>query len=1013
MSVRHLKFFKYCSLALFVLLFLLDPSIAPAAPLPETYLQAIANAQTNINGVAGSNAFVPDFPARGNKAIITIQGTPALENPSFGITYNSNFGDGKNYLVVRTLTNVSFYLYGSGAQTGSIRYGTGAYTTFNDGANHQASWVTTGNDTTKFIDANVASPGTFVTTMEQGLGMDTALGGTHTAIVEYGVIPDNNNLIRPTNQLYINSYSTTNTDYTYHATFTPVQPPLADMSADVFAHAQTYLQYWQGASLGAGTFPWTELGYTYYWGHTGTTLTDVQGSSEFIILGGTAVKIIGIYSPESYMYTKNKNGAFSADLDAEYGNGFGSFNVTDNCDTIWAGNAFQKNASNDPNNPNQIVLAAGKTISGGQGILVWSPNYTVTNYGTISGATFNKLQDATAGKTNPGMTGTANIAMLFKGDTSYGDPSGKNILINSGSISSDIINASTAIEADAGNTEITNVNGGTISGYTYGIHFLNGTNRITNRGTISTTGGAADSAAIQIDAGTTVIDSTGGTINGNVVLASNAALDVGASTLNVNGKYTQNASSTLKVAIASPSSSGKIISNNSSTTVSAASNVNVTVPNSIFIPNNATFTVVDAPGAAGVSVPGAIASSDPRITFSGLSSNGDLILTASRATSGFSSLVVGSSASGAAAVLDNISNPSADMTTVLNALEGLNNSQAASALATVVPVVDSGVTTASNTAINQFIGTSTDRLGGLFAQARNEETGDTGVSTGSEGRNGFEAWGQGFGEYAHQDPRGTSNGYHATIWGTAIGGDIPLFNDRMRLGASGGYAQSDINSKDNSGATDINSYQTTLYAGYIDGANPYYINGAFSFAFNKYKGARNIAIGTIMRTADAHYNGQQYSVLVDGGYTFKVKSLHITPIASLQYLRLNLAGYTETGADALNLGVNRQHYNMLESGLGMKFERPFDTGNSTVIPEVHAKWLYDIINGTQATTSTFSGGGGSFATQGFNPARNALDLGAKLTLATKWNWSLETNYDFEYKEDFTSHTGWADIKYSF
>ena len=44
---------------------------------------------------------------------------------------------------------------------------------------------------------------------------------------------------------------------------------------------------------------------------------------------------------------------------------------------------------------------------------------------------------------------------------------------------------------------------------------------------------------------------------------------------------------------------------------------------------------------------------------------------------------------------------------------------------------------------------------------------------------------------------------------------------------------------------------------------------------------------------------------------------------------------------------------------------------------------------------------------------SAVALGTRLTLATKGNWTLDANYDFEYKEDFTSHTGWADIRYRF
>ena len=481
--------------------------------------------------------------------------------------------------------------------------------------------------------------------------------------------------------------------------------------------------------------------------------------------------------------------------------------------------------------------------------------------------------------------------------------------------------------------------------------------------------------------------------------------------------YTQAAGTTLKTTIQGIGVAGNIdasAADGGVCTIDPASTLAITLEPG-YIPNGTTWTIIKSKaGTAGVQVP-AITSNSTRYTFAGTAANGgdDLTITASiPAGGGFAGTARtgDSNAAAAGGILDNIQNPAGDMLNVLNTLIGLGSAQVASALDTVVPIVDGGITQTSNTSLNQFIGTATQRMEGLYAQARNEETG---VSTGSEELKGIDVWGQGFGEYAHQDPRGLSNGYCATIWGTAIGGDVPVFNDRIRLGLSGGYAQSDINSKDNSGATDINSYQATLYGGYIDGENPYYINGAFSFAFNKYDGSRHIAVGAITRTANADYDGQQYSVLVDGGYTFKVKNLRITPIASLQYLRLHLESYTETNAGALNLSLNSQNYDMLESGLGMKFERPFDTESATIIPEVHAKWLYDIIDDNQATTSTFSGGGGSFATQGFNPARNALDLGTRLTLATKANWTLDANYDFEYKEDFTSHTGWADIRYRF
>jgi outer membrane autotransporter protein len=355
-----------------------------------------------------------------------------------------------------------------------------------------------------------------------------------------------------------------------------------------------------------------------------------------------------------------------------------------------------------------------------------------------------------------------------------------------------------------------------------------------------------------------------------------------------------------------------------------------------------------------------------------------------------------------------------DMSLVLGELDSLPTLGAiGQALKTVVPVVDSGVISTSHTSINRFMGTSMNRLEMLFVQARDAETDETGVSAGGEGYNGWQAWGQGFGEYISQKPRGESNGYRGIIWGTSLGADTAAFNDTVRIGLNGGYAKSHINSKDMSGKTDINSYQGTLYGGYMDVVNPYYLNGALSFAYNKYNGSREIDIGADDRIANADYDGQQYSVMTDGGYIFSVGDYRLTPVASLQYTRLHLEGYTETNAGALNLTVKDQDYDMLQSGVGVKLARSFDLENRVVTPEIHGRWFYDFIGDRQETTSTFSGGGGSFSTRGFDPAKSSFNVGARLIMEMNNTWSFETNYDFECKEDFTAHTGWANARCRF
>ena len=90
-------------------------------------------------------------------------------------------------------------------------------------------------------------------------------------------------------------------------------------------------------------------------------------------------------------------------------------------------------------------------------------------------------------------------------------------------------------------------------------------------------------------------------------------------------------------------------------------------------------------------------------------------------------------------------------------------------------------------------------------------------------------------------------------------------------------------------------------------------------------------------------------------------------------------------ARALDLDVAAQDYNMAQTGLGAKIGYPIDFNSKfgKLTPEAKFKWLYDWVGDAQQATSTFTGGGGSFNTQGFTPAQSSYDFGVKLTLETK------------------------------
>ena len=253
--------------------------------------------------------------------------------------------------------------------------------------------------------------------------------------------------------------------------------------------------------------------------------------------------------------------------------------------------------------------------------------------------------------------------------------------------------------------------------------------------------------------------------------------------------------------------------------------------------------------------------------------------------------------------------------------------------------------------------------------------------------------------------------------GTAVGVDTicnESYCNDIILGVSGGYAYGHVKSDANNGSTSIQSAQSTIYAGYQDANTPYFVDGAGSFAYNWYSGSRDIVAGPIDRTAKSDYEGLQYGAYLDGGYKFNLGNiLELAPIASIQWDHLAIGRYTETNAGALDLIVNKQNYDMLESGLGASVSTQLKYGWGNLTPEVHAKWLHDFINDDMVITSTYTGGGGAFTSNGTKMVKDGVNAGGKLSFDLKDDISLIAECDTQMRDGFFGVFGSATVRYKF
>jgi len=347
---------------------------------------------------------------------------------------------------------------------------------------------------------------------------------------------------------------------------------------------------------------------------------------------------------------------------------------------------------------------------------------------------------------------------------------------------------------------------------------------------------------------------------------------------------------------------------------------------------------------------------------------------------------------------------SGDMNYAFSILDGLSERGTGEALEQLVHTTDQGIFDSSVAVMKNF---QNLQLGRLHNQCFSQK----GIATETKGPE-YSTWVQGFESYLKQNSTDSLVGYQANNNGIALGVDR-CFGDNVRTGISFGYSTGKVKGADRRTETDIESFQGGVYGGYEGSINPYFVRGAASFAWNAYSDDRKIEFGEIDRLASSEYNGQQCNISLESGYSFIRKSLAITPIAGIQWNHLHLDDYNETGAQSLNLNVDDQNYDLLQSALGGEIAHISSHPWGGWSCSFYAKWLSDLINDELSLNSSFGEGGGAFKTIGGQSEKQHTDIGGEFSLGFYDKFFISAEGSVDMSKHFRGFSGTTTLRYAF
>ena len=608
------------------------------------------------------------------------------------------------------------------------------------------------------------------------------------------------------------------------------------------------------------------------------------------------------------------------------------------------------------------------------------------------------------------------------------------------------VNGTGTLNFNSGSTNITATNfaaDGTINVAPNGTIIGALTTNTADTGTLVLGGGSVLNGAVGGANGLKAINVAGGSNTAGVTSTISGAVDaysfnLGTNTLNVGGALTiasSTAAGVINTTLASPTVYGSIRPVGA-TNLGPTLHVDVAVPATAFIPVGTQFNIVQTQtgtpqsGTNGSVVVVVNDPTNPLYTFSAVPLAGTVAGEVSIVTTGIPLLVPVAPPAGvvlppvtpiAAPVVPVIlaaaatAPPTSDLvSTVLPAINAISNpTTVVNAIAQLAPSTpDLAAGRVAFETAREFQNILSSRLddslcgGGQSDERRRPDDPlrrDNETSSCPQNGPYDSLWVKGFGYFGNQGAEGPYPGYDSRIAGVMMGLDAPLADD-TRAGIAIGFARSTIDGKIFVANTGFDTYQGMIYINHE--TNTWFADGDVSYGRSDYSETRDISFPGINRIADGKYGGNDTTAYLTTGYHFLTDGVAITPLASLQATFTGLNAYTETGAADLDLKIASQNYDFLESGLGVSVADYFAMSDGIDgLPELHFKWLHELVNPTLENTATLAAAGSlTLTTPGLRSAPDTLDAGAGLTLLSCAScgvrtWSVEAVYDYYWRND--------------
>lgn len=243
---------------------------------------------------------------------------------------------------------------------------------------------------------------------------------------------------------------------------------------------------------------------------------------------------------------------------------------------------------------------------------------------------------------------------------------------------------------------------------------------------------------------------------------------------------------------------------------------------------------------------------------------------------------------------------------------------------------------------------------------------------------GTNVWGEVIGAWQKQNTSRHEFGFTDNTGGITVGLDVCA--NELRVGVAGSYTYSRLNWDKSAGHANINSYYGGIYTNWTNGLG--YVNTAVLGAFSRCQTNRHLHFATIDRHATSRHNSWEVLTGLEAGYKYGCfECVETIPFVRVDLVYLARQRFAESGADSLNLIVNRSINQIIQSELGIIWTGHYVYENlclpGSLVPRIKLSYINDTPFGARHLHASFVDSDCSFSVTGLSFNRNlgAVSIG--------------------------------------